>query len=165
MEPYNLKAFAETVAQQKSQTSTIFKKLKKVKPKVLDASFKKANDDAFARIDCLSCANCCKTTGPLFTESDINRLARHFKMKPGKFMEQYLRVDEEGDYVLQAVPCPFLGADNYCSVYEKRPKACREYPHTNRNKMHQILNLTRKNVAVCPAVFDISRQLEKELLP
>ena len=82
-------------------------------------------------------------------------MAKHFGQRPAEFTEQYLRIDEDGDYVLQSLPCPFLGADNYCSVYEVRPKACREFPHTDRRKMHQILELTRKNVEVCPAVFEI----------
>ena len=68
------------------------------------------------------------------------------------------------DYVLQTVPCTFLGEDNSCSIYEVRPKACREYPHTNRIKQHQILNLTEKNVEVCPAVYNIVEKLKKKLI-
>ena len=117
----------------------------------------------FQKTDCLQCANCCKTTGPLFTDKDIERLAKHFRMKGTNFIDAYLRVDEEGDYVLQNVPCPFLGVDNYCSVYEVRPKACREYPHTNRKKFHQISNLTMKNVAICPAAFNIVEELKKRV--
>lgn len=164
MEEYDLEAFRQKALSTQKESKAIFKSLKKVKPKVLDQHFHKCHNEAFEEIDCLKCANCCKTTGPLFTDADINRLARHFKIKPAAFIDQYLRVDEEGDYVLQTVPCPFLGADNYCSVYESRPKACREYPHTNRNKMHQILNLTAKNANICPAVYEISRQMQKELL-
>jgi uncharacterized protein len=63
--------------------------------------------------------------------------------------------------VLKSSPCAFLGADNYCSIYEARPRACREYPHTNRKKMHQILDLTMRNTQVCPAVLQIVERLEK----
>ncbi len=82
-------------------------------------------------------------------------------MKPGDFIDAYLRVDEEDDYVLKSAPCPFLGADNHCSVYDDRPKACREYPHTDRKKMVQIMDLTYKNTLVCPAVFEIVERLKK----
>nr|MDK7631844.1 YkgJ family cysteine cluster protein [Globicatella sanguinis] len=82
--------------------------------------------------------NCCKTTGPLFTQKDIERLAKVFRMKPSLFIEKYLRIDEDNDYVLQQLPCPFLDSENYCLVYEDRPKACKEYPHTDRKKFHQI---------------------------
>jgi Fe-S-cluster containining protein len=159
MDQYDLDAFRAKVQQQKGETKKIFKDLKRLKPKELDQEFHKAHDAAFQKIDCLKCANCCKTTGPLFTPSDISRLAKHFRLKPAQFSDQYLRLDEDGDMVLKSVPCPFLGADNYCGVYDIRPKACREYPHTDRFKMHQILALTEKNASLCPAVFEISRAL------
>lgn len=159
----DLDAFKEQAAAQQSNLKKKFQKLRKVKPKVLDKAFHELHDEVFEEIDCLSCANCCKTTGPLFTDADINRLARHFKMKPGEFIDTYLRVDEDGDFVLQTTPCPFLGADNYCSVYEVRPKACAQYPHTDKNGMHQILSLTRKNASMCPAVFEIVQRIDQKL--
>jgi len=76
-------------------------------------------------------------------------------MKAADFFDQYLKVDEDGDQVLQSSPCPFLMEDNKCTAYAARPKACREYPHTNRKRMHQILDLTAKNTRVCPAVSQI----------
>ena len=121
------------------------------------------HEDEFSRTDCLTCANCCKTTGPLFTQKDIERIAKHFRMKPGEFIDTYLRLDEENDFVLQQVPCPFLGADNYCSIYEKRPKACREYPHTDRKDFHKISNITIRNTAVCPAAYNIVEEMKKRL--
>jgi Fe-S-cluster containining protein len=72
-------------------------------------------------------------------------------------------MDEEGDFVLKKAPCPFLNADNYCSIYNSRPTACREYPHTNRKKMRQILDLTFRNTLVCPAVLKITEELKKKL--
>ena len=81
-------------------------------------------------------------------------------MKPGDFINRYLRMDEDGDYVLKSSPCPFLDSENYCSVYEDRPKACREYPHTDRKKILQINELTLKNTMVCPAVFEILERLK-----
>ena len=117
----------------------------------------------FEKTDCLECANCCKTTGPLFTNADIERIAKHFRLKPQKFIETYLRLDEENDYVLQQVPCAFLGEDNYCSIYDVRPKACREFPHTDRKKFQQISNLTLKNVAICPAAFNIVEEMKKRI--
>ncbi len=40
-------------------------------------------------------------------------------------------------------------------IYDVRPKACREFPHTDRKKFHQIADLTLKNVAICPAAYNI----------
>ena len=144
-----------------SENKTFFTKLKKRPPRQLDYLMQELHEAEFERTDCLECANCCKTTGPLFTDKDIDRISKHFRQKPQQFIEQYLRVDEDKDYVLQSVPCAFLRADNYCSIYDVRPKACREFPHTNRKKFQQISNLTLKNVAVCPAAFNIVEEMKK----
>jgi len=145
------------------ENKTFFTKLKKKPPKHLDYLMQELHDDEFENTDCLTCANCCKTTGPLFTDKDIERIAKHFKLKPSEFMEHYLQLDEDNDYVLQNVPCSFLGEDNFCSIYEVRPKACREFPHTDRKKFHQISNLTLKNVAICPAAFNIVEAMKKRI--
>lgn len=140
-----------------------FKKLKKRPPKNLDYLMQELHEEEFERTDCLKCANCCKTTGPLFTDKDIERISKFFKLKPQRFIENHLRIDEDNDYVLQSVPCTFLGADNYCSIYEVRPKACREFPHTDRKKFQQISNLTLKNVAICPAAFNIVEEMKRRI--
>jgi Fe-S-cluster containining protein len=121
------------------------------------------HEQEFMRTNCLDCANCCKTTGPFFTGKDIERISKSFRMKPSKFIESYLRIDEDNDYVLQSVPCTFLGADNKCSIYDIRPKACREFPHTDRRKFHQITSLTLKNVKICPAAYNIVEALRKKI--
>lgn len=162
MKHIDLHAFDEQARQNRNETRAIFKKLKRQKPKLLDRAFAQEHEAAFAQIDCLHCAHCCKTTGPLLTQGDINRLAKHQKMKPSEFIDRFLQVDEEGDWVMKSLPCPFLGEDNYCSVYEVRPKACREFPHTDRGRMHQILKLTERNASACPAVYAMSRALDKK---
>lgn len=152
-------------AQEKySENKKFFAKLKKKPPKNLDYVMEDLHEAEFQRTDCLQCANCCKTTGPLFTNADVERIAKYFGLKPQKFIAQYLKIDEDNDYVLQQVPCAFLGADNYCSIYNVRPKACREFPHTNRKKFQQISNLTLKNVAICPAAFNIVEEMKKRLV-
>jgi uncharacterized protein len=135
--------------------------LKKKDPRKIDDAFHQLHEEVFEEIDCLTCANCCKTTSPIFYQTDIERVAKALRLKPGDFIEKYLRIDEDKDYVLKSSPCPFLDSENYCSVYEDRPKACREYPHTNRKKMVQILDLTYKNTLVCPAVLEIVERIKK----
>ncbi|GGW23530.1 YkgJ family cysteine cluster protein [Arenibacter certesii] len=149
--------------EKQNENKKFFAKLRKKPPKELDYMMRDLHEAEFQRTDCLKCANCCKTTGPLFTNSDVERIAKHYRMKPQKFVETYLRIDEDQDYVLQSVPCTFLGADNYCSIYEVRPKACREFPHTDRKKFQQISNLTMKNVAICPAAYNIVEEMKKLL--
>ena len=156
----NLTEFNTRAQSQKKENQVFYKRLKLKTPKNLDALFHKAHDDVFENTNCLSCANCCKTTSPIFYQRDIEQAAKALKLKPGDFIQTYLFMDEEGDFVLKSAPCPFLGADNYCSIYESRPTACREYPHTNRKKMHQILDITYRNTLVCPAVLEITEKIK-----
>ncbi|TMM59542.1 YkgJ family cysteine cluster protein [Maribacter algarum] len=147
-----------------AENKKYFAKLRKKPPKQLDYLMQELHEAEFQRTDCLECANCCKTTGPLFTNADIVRIAKHLRLKPQQFISTYLHLDEDNDYVLQQVPCSFLDADNYCSIYDVRPKACREFPHTNRKKFQQITALTLKNVAICPAAFNIVEEMKRRVL-
>src|SRR6218665_1069154 len=140
----------------KKENKAFFGKLARRPPKNLDDLFHTAHEEVFEKTDCLACANCCKTTSPIFYQRDIERAAKALRLKPGAFIDNYLRIDEDQDYVLRQAPCPFLDADNYCSIYEDRPAACREYPHTDRKNMYQILDLTYRNTLVCPAVLKIT---------
>lgn len=140
-------------------------RLRKLSPKQTDVLFHEAHEEVFACTDCLACANCCKTTGPLFTGKDVERIARHLRLTPGEFTTRYLRIDEDNDYVLQKTPCTFLAADNRCTIYEVRPKACREYPHTDMQDMTSKLELTLRNAQICPAVADILERINQQVQP
>lgn len=146
-----------------NENKKYFDKLKKKAPKDLDYQMENIHNQVFKKVDCLSCANCCKTTGPLFTSADIERIAKFLKMKTQKFIDQYLRIDEDNDYVLQQMPCTFLDHENYCMIYDVRPKACREFPHTDRKKFQQISHLTLKNVAICPAAYEVVEEMKKKM--
>lgn len=149
----------ELTRNRKHEFSALIKKLKKKKPKNLDNIVHELHNDAFEKFDCLNCANCCRSISPIVTDKDIQRLAKHMKIKPIDFIDQYLYLDDDSYYAFKETPCPFLAADNYCMVYEYRPKACREYPHTDRKRFVQILQLTHKNCEVCPVVFNITKKI------
>lgn len=157
----DLQRFQELAKSASAENKKFLQSLKKKDPRKVDDAFHEKHEEVFQETDCLTCANCCKTTSPIFYQTDIERVAKALRMKPGDFIEKYLRVDEDNDYVLKSSPCPFLDGDNYCSVYESRPKACREYPHTDRKKMVQIMELTHKNTQVCPAVFEIVERIKE----
>lgn len=137
--------------------------LKKKAPKNLDKIVQEVHTEVFKEIDCTKCANCCKILGPLFTEADVSRIAKHFRMRLPVFEDMYLRVDEDNDKVFKSMPCPFLGEDNLCSIYDIRPKACREFPHTDRKKIYQINHLTIQNTLICPAVYLFVEKLQERL--
>ena len=146
------------------ETKKYFQKLKKRTPKNLDFVVQELHISEFKSTDCLTCGNCCKTTSPIFTEKDIHRIAKYVKMKEHFFISTYLERDIDDFYVLKTAPCSFLDLnDNMCTIYDVRPKACNEYPHTNRRKFIQLTDLTLKNTEVCPAVYNIVEELKKKL--
>lgn len=150
----------EMARKAEGSTKAFFKKLQKQKPKSLDTQMQNLHDEVFEKVDCLACANCCKTTSPIFYQRDIERVAKRLKLPIQKFIAQYVHLDEDKDYVLNVAPCPFLDSENFCIIYEDRPNACRDYPHTNRKRFVQILNLTLRNTFICPAVYEIVEKLK-----
>ena len=132
----------------------------KVQNRQLDKIMLDLHTHEFKLINCLECANCCKTISPAIFNSDIRRMAASLKIKTSVFTDKYLLQDEEGEFVFNRTPCPFLGNDNFCEIYDFRPKACREYPHTDRNRFYQILELTARNSKICPAVYNIITKLK-----
>lgn len=121
------------------------------------------HEEAFSKVDCLQCANCCKNYSPRFKTTDIKRISRHLKMKEGAFIETYLRVDEDGDFVARTTPCPFLGADNFCSIYGERPSDCRRFPYTDEDVIVKRQALTLKNSSFCPITFYVLEKLSEDL--
>jgi len=118
------------------------------------------HEEAFEKINCLDCAACCKNYSPRFKTPDIKRISKHLKMRESEFIETYLRLDEDGDYVVKATPCPFLGTDNFCSIYEVRPSDCARFPYTDEDVFLKRQNITLKNSTFCPIVFYVLETLQ-----
>jgi len=157
----NLSKLAE---EKKAETKKYFAKLRKKSPRRLDLIMQELHENEFAQIDCLDCANCCKTTSPIFTNRDIARISKYLKVKEHQFIYTYLHQDEDDFMVLKNAPCVFLDeSDNSCIIYSVRPKACSEYPHTNRKRFVQLTQLTLANTEVCPAAYNIIEELKKRL--
>lgn len=153
----------KNAVEHEDELKTFIKRVIKKKPKKLDAIFQDAHERAFDKIDCMECGNCCKTTSPIFRDIDVKRISKKMKCSTRDFENNYLKRDEDGDLVLKSSPCVFLGDDNACSIYDMRPQACREYPHTDRKKVVQVMNLTEKNMLICPAVSRILFEVRKDL--
>jgi len=158
--PVDINRHQELVRLKKKEHAKLFKTLRKSKAKYFDRIIHDIHDEVFSCTDCLKCANCCKTTTPRVTDRDTDRISKYLRIKASSFEEKYLKRDDEGDFVMNTLPCPFLMTDNACSIYEVRPKACREFPHTDRAKQIQILHLTEKNIEVCPAVYEIVEKIK-----
>lgn len=117
------------------------------------------HEAAFEEVDCLTCANCCKNYSPRFKTPDIKRISKYLGMKEGDFIETYLYLDDEGDYVTKSKPCPFLGTDNYCSIYDTRPSDCQRFPYTDEDVLLKRPAITLKNSTFCPAVYFVLEKL------
>ncbi len=157
MDPHRIR---EKALDKEKENRKFFSKLKRKVPADLDVTVKTLHEEVFSHVDCLECANCCKSISPFLRDRDIDRIASSLGLKPSAFTETYLELDPEEDYVFRETPCPFLLDDNRCSIYKYRPGACREYPHTDRKNFHQIFSLTLKNAEICPAVQEIIEGLK-----
>ena len=121
------------------------------------------HSDAFEKVDCLQCAACCKNYSPRFKTPDVKRISKYLGLKESAFIETYLRVDDDGDFVVKSSPCPFLGTDNFCSIYDVRPSDCSRFPYTDEDIIVKRQNLTLKNSTFCPITFYVLEKLEQQL--
>ncbi len=144
-----------------NKNKAFFKNIKPKQANKIDELFHKTNDKVFSKTNCLNCANCCKTLGPLLLERDISRISKKLKMKPANFESKYLIIDEDGDYIFNTMPCPFIDSENYCTIYEFRPKACIDYPHTHQPDILKKQKIMIKNSFTCPAVLEILETVQQ----
>lgn len=121
------------------------------------------HEEAFKKINCLECAACCKNYSPRFKTPDVKRISKHLGMKESVFIETYLRVDEDGDFVARSLPCPFLSSDNACGIYEVRPSDCARFPYTNEDVIIKRQSLTLKNSTFCPITFYVLDKLTEQI--
>lgn len=151
----------EKKAEERSKAYKSFLK-KANKNKVLEA-LPALHDEAFEKVDCLACANCCKNYSPRFKTPDIKRISKMLGLKESVFIDTYLKLDEEGDYVVKSSPCPFLGADNFCSIYEDRPSDCSRFPYIDEDVFIKRPALTLKNTSFCPAAYYVIEKLSQTI--
>lgn len=130
--------------------------LKDIPAEKLDLVFSSTHDIVFKNYDCLSCANCCRNYSPIIEPEEISDLSLAIGVSTSVLFQNYVEMDEDGDFVFMSQPCPMLNLkDNKCRIYEDRPKACREYPHTNMKGIKNHLDLLDKNIEICPASEEI----------
>jgi Fe-S-cluster containining protein len=133
-------------------------------PERIDALAANLHAEAFSQIDCTRCANCCKTIPPGVSTEDIQIISGHLGLPKEKFIESYLAVDpDEGGYRMKVTPCAFLGEDDRCTIYDVRPEACRQFPHTNKEDFTSRTHLHASNTEACPAVYYIVENMRQRL--
>ncbi len=154
----------QPLEQRAKKKKKVFKKfLRKTSRTEIVKSLPAYHEEAVEHIDCLDCAACCKNYSPTFKPPDIKRISKKLGMGEGEFIETYLKVDEDGDYVVESKPCPFLGKDNHCGIYEFRPSDCARFPYTDEDVLVDKVGITLKNSTFCPIVFRVLDRLVSDL--
>jgi len=116
---------------------------------------KAAEKEVWQEVNCLSCANCCKTMTPTLDKDDKKRIAAHLGMSVKDFKEKYLVYDEEdSDWRMQKQPCVFLDlTTNKCTIYAVRPADCAGFPHLTKTPLKSYLYIHKQNIEYCPATY------------
>lgn len=164
MQPVNLRSFKQKVRHNKKRFRSFLTKLEKNTPRGLDKLTMALEPEVWKEIDCLSCANCCKTMSPTFTKKDIKRISQHFNQTPEAFSKQWLRKDRIGDMLNKTEPCQFLNLkDNKCSIYEIRPLDCSGFPHLPKKRMVDYMHVHKQNIEHCPATYKLVEKMQASL--
>ncbi len=131
--------------------------------KAINRTAHRLHKEAFAKIDCTRCANCCKTMVPTFTDDEAGQIAHHLRMSSAEFVVRYLvRSSDDGRLRPASRFCSFLGADRRCTIYEFRPASCIDFPHTNRARFAASADFHSENAIYCPAVFYVIEQMRAQ---
>ncbi len=165
MIPINIRSFKQKARYHKKAFRRFLGKLERNPPRGLDSIAAKVNDEVWLETDCLSCANCCKTMTPTFTNKDVKRIAAHFEIKPKEFTAKWLEYDKkDDDWINKRRPCQFLDlSNNMCSIYEVRPDDCAGFPHLRKRKMTEYMHVHKQNVEHCPATYKMVEKLMERL--
>ncbi|TNE82401.1 MAG: YkgJ family cysteine cluster protein [Bacteroidetes bacterium] len=147
-------------AENRQKVHDIVENAKQLGDEAFTSLVNQGHEEAFKSIDCLSCGNCCSKHSPILLQSDLERIAKGTGLSITQLLTEKVEMDEDGDFIFNQQPCPFLGEDLYCSIYEFRPDACAEFPHSDRKSQSEISDLLEENAFVCPAISQIIKTLE-----
>lgn len=157
----NLRVFRKKANETKRSFRKFLSKLEKERPKKLHSITEVIEREVWQEVDCLSCANCCKTMTPTFTLSDMKRISAHFGQTVDEFKDKWLRKERkpDGDWMNKVEPCQFLNLkDNKCSIYEIRPADCAGFPHLTKS-MKDYVHVHKQNIEYCPATYRLVEKM------
>jgi len=157
----DIQKYQKLAYQKQEEHNVLLESIANADASVINQYANDLHEETFKRIDCLDCANCCKGLGPRIEQEDIAKISDFLNISASAFVGEYLEMDEDGDFIFKAKPCPFLQENNLCRIYEARPLACKEYPHTDNNSFHNNLEIAKKNISICPAVYEIVEAFKK----
>ncbi len=154
-----------TLKKSKKTYTTFLRGLLHRKIRGLDSLAIALHKQAFKKIDCLDCANCCKTMSPTYNKADINRISKHLGMTFKQYFDKYLYIEEDGDYMNKSIPCQFLKKDNKCSIYAVRPRDCAGFPHTQWKDFKLFVSGTHiQNIEYCPITMNVVDRMHEIII-
>ena len=158
----NLRSFKQKVRHNGKQLKSFLTKVSKHNSKAWEVNAEEVNKEVWQEVDCLSCANCCKTMTPTFTPTDIKRIAAHLNTTPKEFKEKWLHYDKKDkDWLNKLNPCQFLNLKTHkCDIYDVRPADCAGFPHLTKKKMVDYVHVHKQNVALCPATYKMVEKMQ-----
>lgn len=156
-------AYLASAKAAKKENELWLRSFRNINPETVYPIIKDTHEEVFAKTDCLTCANCCKTAPPLLTEEDIHRISKALGLSVKQFSKTYVLLDFNGDKTFNIVPCRFLMDNNACSIYDIRPSACRRYPHTDEKEYPKRTQLNVANTMICPAAYQILEKLKTKI--
>ncbi len=164
MATVNLRSFRKIARNTKSKIRRSLSKIERDKPRGLEQLKLEADKYAWAKTDCLDCANCCKTMSPTYTKEDIRRISAHLGMTQNAFREKWLYKDKTGDWMNKKQPCQFLDLKtNMCDIYAVRPRDCAGFPHHTKKKLIDYMHMYKQNVEFCPATYRMVEYINEKL--
>lgn len=148
----NLRSFKNLVSRNKKRLRSFLFRMERKSPRNLHLVTLQANELAWAKTDCMDCANCCKTMSPTYSQKDITRISKYLGMSRKSFTDKWLYRDNTGDWINKKQPCQFLDLKtNLCGIYEVRPRDCAGFPYHGTKKIKDYGHMYRQNVEFCPA--------------
>lgn len=163
----SLRSFKQRVRHRKTALRRFLARLEKNPPKKLDQLTATTEREVWKEINCVTCANCCKTMTPTYTLKDMKRISAHFGMTVREFKEKWLHQERSsGDWMNRETPCQFLDLQtNMCTIYDVRPLDCAGFPHLPRKKMVEYMHVHKQNVEFCPATYRMVEKMMEKLKP
>ncbi len=162
MFPVNFRSYRKKLSLYRKPFRKFLNSTEKEPPRGIDKITTLVEQEVWAEVDCLSCANCCKKMTPTFTTQDLHRISAHFNETPDQFKKKWLKRDSNKDLVNKQQPCQFLDLHtNMCSIYAIRPVDCAGFPHLSKKKWVEYAYVHKQNIDYCPATF---KMVEKMML-
>ncbi|MEO6584062.1 MAG: YkgJ family cysteine cluster protein [Ferruginibacter sp.] len=161
---FTLQAFKKKLPLYRKYFRLFLNKSEKYPPRGIDTLTPAIEKEVWAEVNCLTCANCCKTMTPTFTPQDIKRISAHLGETKESFSKKWLKKDRNQDMVNKQQPCQFLNlTNNMCSIYEVRPVDCSGFPHLSKRKWVDYAYIHKQNIDYCPATFKMVEKMMAKL--